>query len=117
MIALLEHAAGVVLPVLAHPRAKRDAILGERAGALHVAVTAPPDKGKANASIQALLAKSLECRSAQISLLSGARSRQKRFLISGLALDELRGRLAAVALSRGIPNISLNLNDGSRHGR
>ena len=56
MIAAAPHARGVVLPVLAHPGAKRDGILGERAGALRVAVTAPPEKGKANAAIQAVLA-------------------------------------------------------------
>ncbi len=50
---------GVVLPVLAHPGSKRDGILGERAGALRVAVTAPPEKGKANAAIQSVLADAL----------------------------------------------------------
>ena len=34
MIAAAPHARGVVLPVLAHPGAKRDGIIGERAGAL-----------------------------------------------------------------------------------
>ena len=96
MIALREHPAGVVLPVLAQPGARRDAVLGERAGAVRVAVTAPPEKGKANVAIQAVLADALGCKSAQIMLLSGASSRQKRFLVSGLTLDALRERLVAV---------------------
>ena len=52
MIAAVPHARGVVVPVLAQPRSKRDGIIGERAGAVRVAVTAPPEKGKANAAIQ-----------------------------------------------------------------
>ena len=62
MIALAQHAEGAVLPVLAQPGAKRNAILGERAGALRVAVTAPPEKGKANEAIQSLLAEHLGCK-------------------------------------------------------
>ncbi len=57
-------------------------------------MTAPPDKGKANAAIQSVLAKSLGCKTAQVSLISGAASRQKRFLIRGLDVEELRKRLS-----------------------
>jgi uncharacterized protein (TIGR00251 family) len=96
MIAIVPHAEGVVLPVLAHPGAKRNAILGERAGALRVAVTSPPEKGRANAAIPPVLAERLGCKPAQIQLLSGASSRQKRFLILGVAPEELRQRLAAI---------------------
>jgi len=96
MIALAPHADGVILPVLAQPGARRSAILGERAGALRVGVTAPPDKGKANEAIQDLLAEALGCKPKQVTLLSGATSRRKRFLIGGIGLEELSDRLAAV---------------------
>jgi uncharacterized protein (TIGR00251 family) len=96
VITLTAHADGTVLPVHAQPGAKRNAILGERAGALRVAVTTPPEKGKANAAIQAVLAQSLGCRPSQIALLSGETSRQKRFLIGGLTPDDLQRRLTAV---------------------
>jgi len=96
VIALTTCPDGVILPVLAHPGAKRNAILGERAGALRVAVSAPADKGKANAAIQSALAAALGCKSAQISLLSGATSRQKRFLIEAMTVVELKQRLADV---------------------
>ncbi len=76
------------------PGARRNAVLGVRAGALRVAVTAPPDKGKANAAIQALLAQSLGCKPAQVGLVSGATSRQKRFRIGGIDPESLRRRLA-----------------------
>jgi uncharacterized protein (TIGR00251 family) len=96
MIAIVGHAQGAVLPVLAHPGSKRNAVLGERAGALRVAVTSPPEKGKANAAIQAVLAASLGCKPGQVMLLAGTSSRQKRFLIGGIGPEELQERLAAM---------------------
>jgi uncharacterized protein len=96
-IAIVAHEDGSILPVVAQPGARRNAVLGERAGALRVAVTAPPDKGKANAAIQDLLAEALGCKAAQVALISGTTSRQKRFLISGLKPEELRRRLADLA--------------------
>lgn len=95
MIDLTEHAEGSVLPVRAQPGARKDAILGERAGALRVAVTAAPERGKANAAIARLLAEALGCRPSRVALLSGETAREKRFLISGLTPEELHLRLAA----------------------
>src|SRR5262249_35018684 len=92
-IELAPHPEGAILSVHAQPGARRNAILGERAGALRVAVTAPPEKGKANAAIQAFLAESLGCRPSQVRIVSGEASRQKRFLIGGLDPDELRRRI------------------------
>ena len=100
MIAIASHADGAILPVLAHPGSKRNAVLGERAGALRVAVTSPPEKGKANTAIQSVLAQCLGCKAAQVTLLAGVSSRQKRFLIEGIGPEELRQRLAA-AMPRG----------------
>ena len=96
MIELAEHAQGTVIAVHAQPGARRNAILGLRAGALRVAVTAAPEKGKANAAIAAVLAQSLGCRASQVAILSGESSRQKRFLIAGIKPAELRERILAV---------------------
>lgn len=96
MIELLPHDQGTIIPVHAQPGAKRNGILGERAGALRVAVTAAPEKGKANAAIQAVLAESLGCRPSQVSLISGETSRQKRFLVVAVSPEELQSRLAAL---------------------
>ena len=57
-------------------------------------MTAPPDKGKANAAIQSVLVENLGFKAANVSLVSGATSRQKRFLIGGIGADELNKRLA-----------------------
>ncbi len=96
MIAVSSHSAGAVLAVLAQPGARRNAILGERAGALRVAVTSPPEKGKANQAIQLLLAEAFACRPGRVSLISGATSRQKRFLLEGIDPADLKDRLAAL---------------------
>ena len=93
MIAAVPHARGVVVPVLAQPGSKRDGIIGERAGAVRVAVTAPPEKGKANAAIQTVLAIALGCKASQVTLLSGDTSRRKRFLIDGITADDITRRL------------------------
>lgn len=93
MIAVAATPEGVILPVLAHPGAKRNAVVGERAGALRVAVSSPPEKGKANAAIQAVLAEGLGCKSSQVRLVGGATSRQKRFVIQGMAVEVVRERL------------------------
>ncbi len=93
MIAITSHAGGVVVPVAAQPGARRDAVLGERGGMLRIAVASPPDRGRANAAIQSVLAECLNCKSAQISLLSGATSRRKRFLIAGIAEEEMVRKL------------------------
>ena len=93
MIAAAPHARGVILPVLAQPASRREGIIGERAGALRVAVTAAPEKGKANVAIQSVLADALGCKSSTITLLSGETSRKKRFLIDGMTADDLLRRL------------------------
>ena len=93
MIALSVHPAGTVVPVRAQPGARKDAVLGERAGALRVSVSAAPEKGKANAAIAAVLAQALGCRPSQVGLISGETSREKKFVVSGVAFDELRKRV------------------------
>ena len=93
MIEVGRHARGATLPVRAQPGAKRNAILGERAGALRVAVTAAPEKGKANEAIAGVLAEALGVKGSQVALLAGATARDKRFLVSGLTAAELQSRL------------------------
>jgi uncharacterized protein (TIGR00251 family) len=84
MIGLTTHPQGIILPVRAQPGARKNAILGERAGALRVAVTAAPERGKANEAIRKLLAETLGCKTSQITLLTGETVRDKRFLITDL---------------------------------
>jgi uncharacterized protein (TIGR00251 family) len=94
MISLEPHAEGTILPVRAHPGARRNEIRGHQGGMLKVSVTQAPEKGKANKALVALLAKQLSLRKSQIELLSGETTAQKRFLIRGIAPAELLQRIA-----------------------
>ena len=96
MIALSAHEKGSVVMVRAQPGARKNGVTGEHAGSLKVAVTAAPEKGKANAAIAQVLAEALGCKPAQIEILSGLRGREKKFLVSGIDPDELKRRIGAL---------------------
>lgn len=94
MIAISDHPEGCVLSVRAQPGARRAALVGEHAGALKVAVTAPPEQGKANQAIREVLREALGLKRSQIELLSGATSRDKQFLIRGETKQEVARKIA-----------------------
>jgi uncharacterized protein (TIGR00251 family) len=93
MIALTEHAEGWILSVRAQPGARKIGVKGEQAGALKLAVTAPPEDGRANQALIELLRELLGVKRSQVALLSGATSRDKKFLIGGLTGQELDMRV------------------------
>jgi uncharacterized protein (TIGR00251 family) len=94
MIAITEHAEGLLLPVRAQPGARRNGVQGEQAGALKVTVTAPPQDGRANEALAAVLREALGLKRSQLELVAGATSRDKRFLVRGVGRAELERRLA-----------------------
>jgi uncharacterized protein len=96
MIQIVEHAEGCILPVRAQPGARKAGILGEHAGALKVAVTAPPEDGRANKALAELLAKALNLKRSQVKLLSGEANREKRFLLAGVSKRDLYALVAAL---------------------
>jgi uncharacterized protein (TIGR00251 family) len=96
VIAISEHAEGSVLPVRAQPGARKTRVVGEQAGALKVAVTAPPDQGRANQALVEFLGEVLALKRSQVALLRGESSRQKRFLIRDLTPPQLQRRLATL---------------------
>ncbi|HTU23635.1 MAG TPA: DUF167 domain-containing protein [Gemmataceae bacterium] len=96
MIAVTEQAEGCVLPVRAQPGARRAGVQGEQAGALKVAVTAPPEDGRANQALVEVLRKALGIKRSQVELIGGQNSRDKRFLIRGLTRAELQKRLESL---------------------
>jgi hypothetical protein len=93
MISLAAHAYGVILPVRAQPGARKNAVVGEHNGALKVAVTAAPEKGKANKALVKLLAESLGLSKSHIELVSGETSQDKRFLIRAVDAATLAERI------------------------
>ena len=99
-VSVRDHPEGCVVSVRAQPGARNNRIVGEHGGAIKVAVTAPPDRGRANAAIADVLAKALGCKTSQIELLAGPTSRNKTFLIRGTKPDQLRSRIKEL-LSKG----------------
>jgi uncharacterized protein (TIGR00251 family) len=96
MLMLEPNSRGVVLSIRSHASARRNAILGGRDGALRVAVTAAPEKGKANRAIIAVLSKAFGISKSQIELVSGETSAKKRLLVRNIEMDLLRQMIAAV---------------------
>ena len=64
------------------------------ASSIALAVTAAPERGKANEAIAGVLAEALGLRPSQVGLLSGETSREKRFLIVGLGPEDVLARIA-----------------------
>jgi uncharacterized protein len=79
---------GLHLNLRVTPKAAKNAIGdvvadGQGCGVLKVAVTVVPEKGKANAAVIALLAKSWKLRKTDIEVVRGATQRTKTILIRG----------------------------------
>jgi uncharacterized protein len=90
---LQDHPEGTVLSIRVQPGAKRSAIVGLHGNALKVAVTAPPEDGRANKMLLALLSEHLDLNRSQFEFLSGATNRSKRMLVRGLGREELMRRI------------------------
>lgn len=90
----------VVLRVHAQPGAGRSAVIGRYGDAVKIRIAAPPVDGRANAALAEFLAKELGLDRSGIELLSGDKSRNKRFRLGGLDPDtaeEALERLVAQA--------------------
>ena len=75
------------------PRSARNEIIGWRDGMLRVRVTAPPVDGKANAALERLIAKTLGVRTSAVSVVSGARGREKTIEIEGYSEEAVHDLL------------------------
>lgn len=93
-LSLHDHRGTVRLQVAVRPRSSRSAVLGVREGALSVALRAAPAEGAANDELRALLARCLEVRRGDVSIVLGASSRGKVVEVNGLSIEEARDRLA-----------------------
>jgi uncharacterized protein len=93
MLALEPHSDGVILLVRAQPGARRNELRGIQDGMLKVCVTQSPEKGKATKAVLELLSKKLKLKKSQVELIAGETSRQKRFLVRGIAAEELAQRV------------------------
>jgi uncharacterized protein (TIGR00251 family) len=80
-------------PVKVQPKASRDQVVGYRDGVLQLRVTAPPDKGRANAAVVALLADALGVAKSRVRIVRGQSSRDKVLTVESLTPEDVRGIL------------------------
>lgn len=79
------------------PRASRPGVGGRHGETWRIRVSSPPEGGRANAAVLALLADVLGVPRARLELLRGAAGREKLVEVRGLGARETERRLAAAA--------------------
>jgi len=93
VIPIRESSGGVTFAVKVHPRAKKNAIIGEVGDVLKLSLTSPPVEGQANEACIEFFAKLLKVPRSSVTIASGQTSRQKVIRVSGLSAEEVRERI------------------------
>ena len=75
----------LVLSIRVQPRARNNEVLDVRNGRLLVRTTAAPADGKANKAVIKLLAEFVDVPPSRVTLLRGATSRNKQFVVTAAA--------------------------------
>jgi hypothetical protein len=88
-VEIRDHKLGATLRLTIRPASSRTKCLGVHGNALRVAVSAPPEKGKANKELLRWLAKTLNFSRSSIELISGDLSRNKVVLFRAIEADRL----------------------------
>jgi uncharacterized protein YggU (UPF0235/DUF167 family) len=73
--------------------ASRDAIDGWLGDTLKLRVTAPPERGKANAAVERLVAEAIGIPNASVTVVSGHTATRKTLELAGVAESEVRRKL------------------------
>jgi uncharacterized protein (TIGR00251 family) len=89
--------AEIVIRVHVQPGAGRIEVVGRHGDAVKVKVAAPPEGGRANQAVAEFLASSFGIAVAQVTLVSGATSRAKRYRVGPVDLDLVRRVIANAA--------------------
>jgi uncharacterized protein (TIGR00251 family) len=83
------------IPIRLQPRSRRSEVVGERAGAIVVRVTAPPVDGKANAALCALVADAAGVPPSRVQVVRGQTARDKVVRVDGAEEAAVRAALRA----------------------
>ena len=86
-------AGGSTLAVTVVPGASREEVVGPHGDTLKVRVAAPPEGGRANDAVCALVARALGLRAADVEVRAGATARRKTLAIRGVGPDAVRAAL------------------------
>jgi len=86
----------VVLSVVVQPGARRPGVVGHHGDAVKLRVAAPAEAGRANRAVCDLVASLLDIRAADVTVISGATSRQKRLAIRSVPSASVEAWLATL---------------------
>ena len=76
-----------------HPRSKRVGVTVLEGGVVEVRVSAPPDRGKANAAVVGALADALDVPVSAVEIVRGRSTREKVVIVEGLSQEEAMRRI------------------------
>ena len=88
---------GAVVSVTASPGSSKPGVGEIRGGALHVRLKSAPEKGRANAELVELLAKTFGVRKADVEITAGTSSKKKRALVRGADAAEIEKIITGLA--------------------
>jgi uncharacterized protein len=100
-IAIREVAGEVQFPIKVVPGASRDRVVGLLGDALKIQVAAPPEQGKANAAVCALLAIVLGVPPRAVRVAAGSAQPRKTVAVAGLTAMLTETRLRDAIAARG----------------
>jgi len=87
---------GALLLVKVVPGSSRSGIVAVLGNSLKVSTSSPPEKGKANAAVAALLSEALHIDRRSVNLAAGQTSSRKTYRISGLGAEAIRQALSEI---------------------
>ena len=87
---ITEKDGGISFGVCVVPRASKTEIVGEHYGSLKIRIASAPVDGAANAELIKFLAKKFGVKKADIGIISGETSKNKRIKISNLSESSFR---------------------------
>lgn len=90
MIEITQANGGCLLSVWVKPKCGRNEIQGAHAGCLRIAVSAAPERGKANEAVVELLSRKLGISKSRISIARGQTNPRKLVRIEGWDLGQLQ---------------------------
>lgn len=94
MLRLTEKDGAVTFSVRVQPRASRTGIAGELEDAVKIRLAAPPVDGAANEELIRFLAGLFRLSRQQVTIISGAASKNKIVRVSGISADAVRQALS-----------------------
>ena len=82
-----------MIRVRVQPRAGREEVAGERAGAILIRVTAPAEGGRANEAVVRLISRRARVARGAVEIVRGQKGREKLIRVAGKSDDEVRAAL------------------------